>query len=226
MPTSVASRSSGGASVYPSVQNLLLAARSEGLGTALTTLLCALEPQVKELLGIPDGIATAATLPWVIRRRGSRAGFPGGRSPRSALPTPGAHRSLADGRRGIRPKVRRLGSTARALRVARAIPAPADGGRRPPVRREAARPPITVQRRCAETARTTSGAGSDLRPSLFACTHRWRCFRAEIFHDPRRRVDEGELLQGARTRALTNPAASPKVSGRSSGSSSFPSSKW
>jgi len=28
----------------------------------LTTLLCALEPQVKELLEIPDGIATAATV--------------------------------------------------------------------------------------------------------------------------------------------------------------------
>ena len=53
----------GGASVYPSVQNLLLAARSEGLGTALTTLLCAVEPQVKTLLGIPDGIATAAMIP-------------------------------------------------------------------------------------------------------------------------------------------------------------------
>jgi len=52
----------GGASVYPAVQNLLLAARVEGLGTALTTLLCALEPQVKELLAIPDGIATAATV--------------------------------------------------------------------------------------------------------------------------------------------------------------------
>jgi nitroreductase len=50
----------GGASVYPSVQNLLLAARAEGLGTALTTLLCAVEPQVTALLGIPDGVATAA----------------------------------------------------------------------------------------------------------------------------------------------------------------------
>lgn len=50
----------GGASVYPSVQNLLLAARAEGLGTALTTLLCAVEPQVKALLAIPDGVATAA----------------------------------------------------------------------------------------------------------------------------------------------------------------------
>lgn len=50
----------GGASIYPSVQNLLLAARSEGLGSALTTLLCQEEPAVKKLLGIPDNIATAA----------------------------------------------------------------------------------------------------------------------------------------------------------------------
>jgi nitroreductase len=53
----------GGASVYPSVQNLLLAARAECLGTALTTLLCAVEPQVKALFGIPDGVATAAMVP-------------------------------------------------------------------------------------------------------------------------------------------------------------------
>jgi nitroreductase len=53
----------GGGSVYPSVQNLLLAARAEGLGAALTTLLCAVEPQVKTLLGIPDGVATAAMIP-------------------------------------------------------------------------------------------------------------------------------------------------------------------
>ena len=52
----------GGASVYPAVQNLLLSARAEGLGTALTTLLCAVEPQVVQLLGIPDGVATAATV--------------------------------------------------------------------------------------------------------------------------------------------------------------------
>lgn len=51
-----------GASVYPAVQSLLLKAREEGLGTALTTLLCVEEPRVKALLGIPDGIATAATI--------------------------------------------------------------------------------------------------------------------------------------------------------------------
>jgi len=49
--------------VYPSVQNLLLAARAEGLGTALTTLLCAVEPQVKALLAIPEDVATAAMIP-------------------------------------------------------------------------------------------------------------------------------------------------------------------
>lgn len=52
----------GGASVYPSVQNLMLAARNEGLGTTLTTLLCAYEPQVKELLRIPPELITCATI--------------------------------------------------------------------------------------------------------------------------------------------------------------------
>lgn len=53
----------GGGSIYPAVQNALLAARAEGLGTALTTLLCAVEPQVKELLGIPADTLTAALIP-------------------------------------------------------------------------------------------------------------------------------------------------------------------
>jgi nitroreductase len=52
----------GGASIYPAVQNLLLSARELGLGAALTTLLCAYEPQVKELLGIPDGVAVAGVI--------------------------------------------------------------------------------------------------------------------------------------------------------------------
>lgn len=50
----------GGASVYPLVQNLCLALRNEGVATTLTTLLCLFEPQVKELLGIPEHLATAA----------------------------------------------------------------------------------------------------------------------------------------------------------------------
>jgi nitroreductase len=50
----------GGGSVYPAVQNLCLALRDQGVATTLTTLLCAFEPQVKELLGIPAELSTAA----------------------------------------------------------------------------------------------------------------------------------------------------------------------
>jgi nitroreductase len=50
----------GGASVYPFVQNILLGLRAEGLGAALTTLLAPAEPDVKQLLAIPDGVALAA----------------------------------------------------------------------------------------------------------------------------------------------------------------------
>ena len=53
----------GGGSVYPAVQNALLAARAEGLGCVLTTLLCQEEPAVRELLGIPDPWYTAAAIP-------------------------------------------------------------------------------------------------------------------------------------------------------------------
>ena len=50
----------GGASVYPFVQNLLLALRGEGLGAALTTLLVPAEVEVRKLLAIPDDVALAA----------------------------------------------------------------------------------------------------------------------------------------------------------------------
>lgn len=49
----------GGASIYPMAQNLCLALRAQGVGTALTTLLVAREPDVKRLLGIPDHFSTA-----------------------------------------------------------------------------------------------------------------------------------------------------------------------
>jgi nitroreductase len=60
----------GGASVYTAVENLLLACRAEGLGCVLTTLLCAYEPQVRELLAIPDPWYTAAAIPmgWPVLR--------------------------------------------------------------------------------------------------------------------------------------------------------------
>ncbi len=53
----------GGGSIYPAVQNLLLACRAEGLGCVLTTLLCASEPEIRELLSIPQPWGTAATVP-------------------------------------------------------------------------------------------------------------------------------------------------------------------
>lgn len=53
----------GGASIYPAVQNLLLACRAEGLGCVLTTLLCVCEAEVRALLEIPQPWATAAVVP-------------------------------------------------------------------------------------------------------------------------------------------------------------------
>ena len=50
----------GGASVYPFVQNILLGLRAEGLGASLTTLLVPAEPEVKQLLAIPEELAVAA----------------------------------------------------------------------------------------------------------------------------------------------------------------------
>lgn len=52
-----------GASVYPFVWNILLAARNEGYGGVLTTAVIAEEPRVKDLLGIPEEYAIAAVLP-------------------------------------------------------------------------------------------------------------------------------------------------------------------
>ena len=52
-----------GASIYPSVQNLMLAARAIGLGTVLTTLHRRRKAQIHDILGIPDHIETAAIIP-------------------------------------------------------------------------------------------------------------------------------------------------------------------
>jgi nitroreductase len=52
----------GGSSIYPFVQNLVLAIRAEGLGTSLTMQLNNEEAEVKRLLEIPDGFALAAHL--------------------------------------------------------------------------------------------------------------------------------------------------------------------
>ena len=52
-----------GASIYPFVWNILLAARNEGLGGTLTTFLAAEEAKAKALFGIPENHALATMLP-------------------------------------------------------------------------------------------------------------------------------------------------------------------
>lgn len=52
-----------GASVYPLVWNVLLAARNEGFGGTITTMAVAEEPAVRELLGVPQQYAVAAVVP-------------------------------------------------------------------------------------------------------------------------------------------------------------------
>lgn len=51
-----------GASVYPAAQNLLLAARALGYGGALTMWHQLVEPQLRELLSIPDHVALSACI--------------------------------------------------------------------------------------------------------------------------------------------------------------------
>jgi len=50
----------GGASVYPFVWSLLLAARGEGLAGVMTTMVVRREEQVRAELGVPDHMAVAA----------------------------------------------------------------------------------------------------------------------------------------------------------------------
>lgn len=51
------------ASVYPGVQNMLLAARSLGLGATLTTWHLFVESEFKKVLGIPRSVQTYAVIP-------------------------------------------------------------------------------------------------------------------------------------------------------------------
>jgi len=51
------------ASIFPAVQNLLLAADAVGLGAALTTLPTALAVELRELLALPDHVRPLAVVP-------------------------------------------------------------------------------------------------------------------------------------------------------------------
>jgi nitroreductase len=59
-----------GASIYPAVQNMLLAARALGLGSTLTTRHMVYGTEVDAILGLPEGVKSFAILP---------IGFPEGR---------------------------------------------------------------------------------------------------------------------------------------------------
>ena len=52
-----------GASIYPALQNILLACRALGLGTVITTNHIRCEGEVKALLGIPEDVDTFAMMP-------------------------------------------------------------------------------------------------------------------------------------------------------------------
>lgn len=52
-----------GSSIYPAVQNMLLAARALGLGATLTTLYLNFEKEVETVLGLPPDVHSYAILP-------------------------------------------------------------------------------------------------------------------------------------------------------------------
>ncbi len=52
-----------GSSIYPAVQNMLLAARALGLGATLTTLYLGFEREAEAAMGLPDGVHSYAILP-------------------------------------------------------------------------------------------------------------------------------------------------------------------
>ena len=52
-----------GSSIYPAVQNMLLAARALGLGATLTTLYLSFEKEVEAALGLPPNVHSYALLP-------------------------------------------------------------------------------------------------------------------------------------------------------------------
>ncbi len=69
---------SAGASIYPAVQNMILATRALGLGTTLTTRHLLFEKEAEAALGLPPGVHSYAILPigWPMGKFG-----PVGRAP-------------------------------------------------------------------------------------------------------------------------------------------------
>jgi nitroreductase len=59
-------------SMFPAIQNLLLAATALGLGSALTTITTAFVAELRELLGLPESVVPVAVVPlgWPARPLG------------------------------------------------------------------------------------------------------------------------------------------------------------
>jgi len=62
-PTNEPNSLLAGSSIYPAVQNLLLAARALGLGAVMTTIHSHVEPDLRRILGLPDEATPAALIP-------------------------------------------------------------------------------------------------------------------------------------------------------------------
>lgn len=63
-----------GSSIFPAVQNILLAARGLGLGAALTTRQTRFEAELKQMFNIPRDVHTVALLPIGFLGKGARYG--------------------------------------------------------------------------------------------------------------------------------------------------------
>ena len=68
LPPDIAKRAremgrASGSSIYPAVQNIILACRAFGLGTVITTNHIRLEDEVKAVLGLPENVSTYALMP-------------------------------------------------------------------------------------------------------------------------------------------------------------------
>ena len=76
-----------GASIYPAVQNIILACRAFGLGTLITTNHIRCEDEVKAVLGLPDDVSTYALMPIGFPRETQSTRYGSGAGAASAVVT-------------------------------------------------------------------------------------------------------------------------------------------
>ena len=84
-----------GASIYPAVQNMLLAARALGLGSTLTTRHLLYEAEAEAALGLPEGVHSYAILPIGYPMGRFQVRWDAGSWPTSSIRTNGASLTAA-----------------------------------------------------------------------------------------------------------------------------------